>query len=156
MWWLAPPVAAVVVSAALLWPGSAGADDSDGPHLMCAEQSLPIMAAEVSGLRLRCTVLSAPAGDQAFMVSLEQMPAQVAETGAPALEVRTICSGGLQAGSGACSGMLFDAAGPAFGGGRLTATLLPSGMRLEQAAAPPDEAGSPGGAPEFEPLPDAP
>ena len=156
MRWLAPRLALVVGSAVLLWPASAGADDSPVPELRCAEQSLPIMAAEVSGLRLRCTVLSAPAGDQTFMVSLEQTAAEVAEAGAPALDERTICSGSLQAGSGACSGVVFNTASPAFGGGHVTATLVPSGMRLEQAPAGPDETGSPGGAPVFEPLPDEP
>src|SRR5437879_3176668 len=58
----------------------------------------------------------------------------------------------------ACIGAVFDTASPAFGELHLSATLLPSGMRLGDASAPavPQASAGDGSPVTFEPLPEEP
>jgi hypothetical protein len=150
----------VLLTVGLLLPlvPVAHAEDEVGPHLVCVPRALRIMAAEVSGLRLQCAVTGAPSGDQNFLIELAQQPADVAEAGAPALGQRTVCSGSLTGGAGACIGAVFNAASPALGETQLSALFLPSGTRLEDTSAPAAPRASAGdGLPvNFEPLPEEP
>ncbi len=136
----------------------ANAEEETGPQLACVPRALRIMAAEVSGLRLQCAVSGAPSSDQNFLIELDQQPADVAEAGARALGQRTVCTGNLSSGAGACIGAVFNTASPAFGELHLSATLLPSGMRLGDASAPavPQASAGDGSPVTFEPLPEEP
>lgn len=138
-------------------PYTAAAEDEAVTSFTCVRRVLPVMAAEVSGMRLQCEVVGAPSGDQDFLIELDQQPDDVAEAASPELGQRPVCSGSLIGGAGLCSGAVINRASSAFGGTRLSATFLPSGTRLEDAAvAVPPPAVLPGaGTPlRFEPLPD--
>src|SRR5436190_17069489 len=120
-----------------LLPMSVNADEeASAPQLTCQRRALRVMAAEVSGVRLECTVSGAQA-EQAFTIELEQGPADVAEVGAPPLGQRSVCSATLTDGAGACVGSVFNLSSPAFGETRVTARLMPSGQQLEDATSPP-------------------
>jgi hypothetical protein len=122
----------LAVGLLLALPATAFADeDVSGPQFACVPRALRVMAAEVSGLRLQCEVTGAPSGDQDFTIELDQQASDVAEVGSPALGQRTVCSGSLSDGGGACLGAVLNRASPAFGEMRLSATFLPSGTRLE-------------------------
>jgi hypothetical protein len=139
----------------VLPPSLVAAEDDAAAGVQCVRRTLPILAAEVSGLRLQCEVVGAPSGDQDFVIELDQLSADVAEAGAATLGRRRVCIGSLSSGVGTCSGAVFNTASPAFGGMRVSATLLPSGKRLEEATTVPP-AVSPSGdqAPlVFDPLP---
>ena len=121
--------AAVVIALALALPPAALADDSAAaPRFSCAYRALRVMAAEMSGLRMECSISGAPAGEQQFAIELRQAHDDVAEAGAPALEPRSVCGGTLSGGAGSCSGTVFNPASPAFGYAHVSAMLLPSGL----------------------------
>ncbi|HET6320171.1 MAG TPA: hypothetical protein VFG86_27250, partial [Chloroflexota bacterium] len=110
-----PLAASLSLMLALALPPAALAEDSDvGPRLTCVPRALRIGAAEMSGLRLQCSI-SGATGEQSFTISLDQTMADVAEAGAPPLGRETVCSGMLTDGTGACVGIVFNADSPAFG-----------------------------------------
>jgi len=122
----------LVLTLALSPTTSAAADDTQAPpQFSCAYRALPVMAAEMSGLRMACSVSGASPGEQQFTIELRQAPSDVAEAGAPALEPRSVCSGALSGGAGTCTGTVFNTASPAFGFARVSALLEPSGQQLE-------------------------
>jgi hypothetical protein len=149
--------ASVLLALALALPPAASADDGEAaPQFTCAYRALRIMAAEMSGLRVECSVSGAPAAEQQFTVELSQAPADVAEFGAPALEPRSVCSGTLNGGAGSCTGTVFNPASPAFGYARVSALLLPSGQQLgDTSLAAPTSVGTGQPTLTFEPLPNS-
>ena len=148
---------AVVLLVLGLAPQALAEDVEAGPQLTCVTQAMRIMAAEVSGMRLKCSVTGA-ATEQTFSVVLQQDAADVAEAGAAPLALETVCSGTLSNGVGVCTGAVLNEASPGFGFAHLTATLQPSGTQLVDSAL----SGPPSAAPvvepklHYEPLPPAP
>src|SRR5580765_4700667 len=116
--------ASVLLALVVALPPSALADDSAAaPQFTCAYRALRVMAAEMSGLRVECSISGAPAAEQQFSIELNQAPADVAELDAPPLGARSVCSGPLSGGAGSCIGTVFNADSPAFGYARVSALL---------------------------------
>jgi hypothetical protein len=147
--------ASVLLALALALPPAVSADDSEAaPQFTCAYRALRVMAAEMSGLRVECSISGAPAAEQQFTVELSQVPADVAEFAVPALGQRNVCSGPLSGGAGSCSGTVFNTASPAFGYAHVSALLLPSGQQLgDTSLAAPTGVGTGQPTLTFEPLP---
>jgi hypothetical protein len=99
-----------------LGPGVARAQAA--PQFTCEAHSLAIGAAEVNGLRVRCSVSGAAAEDQMLRVVSD----------AP----RPLCEVALKAGVGECVGAIFGSSEP----GQVVAVLEPSGTRFDVLAQP--------------------
>ena len=103
--------AGALVMALVLGPGVTRAQTA--PNFLCETRALIIGAAEVNGLRVRCSV-SGAAGDLVLRVVSDQPR-------------RIVCEVNLTDGSGDCAGAVIGSPEP----GNVIAVLMPSGTQVD-------------------------